>query len=301
MPRPGRIFVIIAALLFTTLQLYAQQPDIDSLNNLIFARDLKTASRYAPPEIQEGLAKLTRDQRKELGRFFPIAEFVKNEGRGTMQRPSEGDAFIVYDEPNEGWFSHLEFYIVNRDYGDDRSDLTFRVKVGSEEDSGRVLLRIKFVYPEWRIYEVESLSDHKRFNLEDEKLVEKAFQSLLSIREESAQHHLTDYLNALQIYQLQYRDQGLPQTLIQLAAPEDEGDPDAGHAGLLPKKLTTEPYEIDRYRFSYKRKDSSRFTITARPVKFGITGRKSYLIDESGTVRFSDKDEAPTELSKPVE
>lgn len=53
------------------------------------------------------------------------------------------------------------------------------------------------------------------------------------------------------------------------------------------------------YNFEY-RANGSKYVVIARPNKFGNTGRRSFFADESGVIRFTTEDRAPTLEDRPV-
>ena len=53
------------------------------------------------------------------------------------------------------------------------------------------------------------------------------------------------------------------------------------------------------YSFEY-RADGTKYVLVARPNRFGNTGRRSFLADETGVIRFTNDDRAATVEDRPV-
>lgn len=96
-------------------------------------------------------------------------------------------------------------------------------------------------------------------------------------------------------------NRGFPDTLNKLGPPPPGQLPDENNAGLL------DSVTVGRvvggggiYRYAYtpgpRNQDGiiTTYTITARPVQFGDDAIRSFFIDESGVVRFTDQDREPT-------
>ncbi|HJY86296.1 MAG TPA: hypothetical protein VKE24_05605 [Candidatus Acidoferrales bacterium] len=94
----------------------------------------------------------------------------------------------------------------------------------------------------------------------------------------------------------------LPESLAQLGPASKEGiSPDA--AGLIDADLTAGKKNgyIFRYRVVPSQGEAAQpgFEISATPAEYGETGRRSFLLDGSGTLRGADKQGAPATASDP--
>lgn len=49
------------------------------------------------------------------------------------------------------------------------------------------------------------------------------------------------------------------------------------------------------YDFTYAQTDANSYTVTAAPTTDGVTGEKTFFVDESGVIRLDDVDGAPVE------
>ena len=71
---------------------------------------------------------------------------------------------------------------------------------------------------------------------------------------------------------------------------------------LIEKRYLRDPSEgkLSGYRFEIRVK-SGGFQVTAVPIKFGVTGNRSFYLDETNTIRASDrKGEPATEFDPAV-
>ncbi len=92
----------------------------------------------------------------------------------------------------------------------------------------------------------------------------------------------------------------LPETLTQLGPASKEGiSPDA--AGLIDADLTAGRKNgyVFRYRIVPGQSEAAQpgFEVAATPAEYGETGRRSFLLDGSGTLRGADKQGAPATAS----
>lgn len=94
----------------------------------------------------------------------------------------------------------------------------------------------------------------------------------------------------------------LPETLAQLGPAAKEGiSPDA--AGLIDADLTAGKKNgyVFRYRNVPGQSEAGQpgFEVAATPAEYGETGRRSFLLDGTGTLRGADKQGAPATASDP--
>jgi hypothetical protein len=72
------------------------------------------------------------------------------------------------------------------------------------------------------------------------------------------------------------------------------------HSGILNNELTAPPYQKSGYRFIYRRESPGRYTVIGRPLEFAKTGHLSFFTDQTGVIRFTDEDRAPTSEDRPI-
>jgi len=132
-------------------------------------------------------------------------------------------------------------------------------------------------------------------------------QSDLRAREQNAIATMRRVASALKSYQSAYGN--LPETLEQLGPPPQGGiSPET--AGLLDSDLAKGLAGGYRLRYSIvpatgeenesERNKAAGFTLAATPVVYGKDGRRSFLLDASGTLRGADKNGAVATVNDPT-
>jgi len=122
---------------------------------------------------------------------------------------------------------------------------------------------------------------------------------------------LSGFSDDLQAYATQYH-RGFPPTLKVLGQPPSWASRNADHAGLVDDNFPGHEFSDDgsfifegSYRITYQpspANDDGRITnylLFARPLEFGKTGKRSFIVDETGKVRSTDENRAAT-LSDPI-
>jgi hypothetical protein len=107
-----------------------------------------------------------------------------------------------------------------------------------------------------------------------------------------AAYELKSVRRALQAYVETYGN-GLPETMAMLGEPPDWSRATAQRAGLLSLQFLSGR----GYRFTYWRDEAApdaRYRVSARPTEYGKSGRRSFLIDETGAIRATGADRAAT-------
>jgi hypothetical protein len=121
-------------------------------------------------------------------------------------------------------------------------------------------------------------------------------QNELEARETQAMAHLRKMAEALRQYQEAYGK--LPESLEQLGPP-DAGGTSPERAGLLEASLAAEATATYRFRYvivpavgglnQSERNKIASFVLTATPVEYGKSGRRSFYLHSSGILRGADK------------
>jgi type IV pilus assembly protein PilA len=169
---------------------------------------------------------------------------------------------------------------------------------------------LRFVEDEWRVYELDV--DGKEIHLDDPQYLEYLKRPRPSANEGSAIGALRTINTAAVTYSSTFPDIGFPESLEVLGLPpqaEAAGDDGEGsgntsspnHAGLVDETLSTPPFEKSGYRFAYSKKSELEYSVTARPVRFGVSGTTNYFTDESGVIRFTREDREPTVEDDPLQ
>lgn len=102
-------------------------------------------------------------------------------------------------------------------------------------------------------------------------------------------------------YLTTYKTVGYPPTLSSMATIEDSQDYNEEHAGLITQDLGCEnpPCAFHHYLFSYKKTEKG-YVITARPEKYGVSGKLSLYSDQTAVIRATLQDREATADDPPV-
>lgn len=102
-------------------------------------------------------------------------------------------------------------------------------------------------------------------------------------------------------YLTTYETVGYPPTLSSMATNEDSQDYNEEHAGLITQDLgcNNPPCAFQHYLFSYKKTEIG-YVITARPEKYGVSGKLSLYSDQTAVIRATLEDREATAGDPPV-
>lgn len=120
----------------------------------------------------------------------------------------------------------------------------------------------------------------------------------------------TSTLRTLQTAQLEYLDKyrsGFSQNLKQLGPP-DSGPPTKERAGLVDGVMAglgrggpSTSFIKNGYAFSYQVGETGQsYTISARPTKYGKSGMRSFLTDQTGVIRATPENRPATAHDLPI-
>jgi hypothetical protein len=133
----------------------------------------------------------------------------------------------------------------------------------------------------------------------------------MDFHEEMAHLTLSGFYEKLQTYESQYH-MGFPITLKVLGQPPSWASLNADHAGLVDDKFPGHEFAADgscisedSYRITYQPGPVNgdgkitNYSLSASPLEFGKTGRRSFVMDETGKVHSTNENRAAT-LSDPI-
>jgi hypothetical protein len=102
-------------------------------------------------------------------------------------------------------------------------------------------------------------------------------------------------------YLTAYEKAGYPPALSNMAMNEGSQDYNEEHAGLITQDLGCKnpPCAFHHYLFSYKKTEKG-YVVTARPEKYGISGKLSLYSDQTAVIRATLKDREATMDDPPV-
>src|SRR5262249_8619422 len=132
----------------------------------------------------------------------------------------------------------------------------------------------------------------------------------MEFHEAMAQTKLSGLYQNLQTYDSQYHH-GYPTTLKVLGQPPSWASLNAEHAGLVDDKFPGNEFADDgscisdgSYRITYEpgpingTGKITHYLLFARPLEFGKTGKRSFVIDDSGQIHSTEEDR-PASISDP--
>jgi hypothetical protein len=293
-----RRLVCLLCLLFA-IPTMAQYPEVEAAVDALMAKDLRALGKHLPPELEKGLAGLPANEQRGLSEeLLPMRTLRR---QGALVKRSDSPEAIVVIEPIDPGARNVPTASVKLDKRiSDGSECLLRLSFHSgDDDSDQFQVWMKYVDSEWRIYELEEPGGRGRINFGDPKFLAKKRHTDLNSNESSAVLSMRSYLTAATTYQMSYPDIGFPATAEDLK-PAAASDIDAHHSGLVDNILSNPPFEKNGYRFTFKG-DKEKFTVIGRPIKFGVSGNRSFFSNESGVIRFTEEDREATEKDRPLQ
>ncbi len=126
----------------------------------------------------------------------------------------------------------------------------------------------------------------------------------LNANEPAAVGSLRAINTACAAYASRYPERGYPRTIEHLGPPLSGQGPDADHAYLLDAALVKGVKAGFRFHYTAGPPDEkgiiTTYSVTARPVEFGVTGSLNLYTDQTGTVRVVREDRAATAQDPPL-
>ena len=110
---------------------------------------------------------------------------------------------------------------------------------------------------------------------------EHSDDTVIDSNEKAAVLALRLYNASLATYATSYPKRGFPKSLEVLGG-DSAQEASAEHSKLLEPVRATAPYQSSGYRFTYRSKGNSFYSIVGRPITFGKSGRLSFYTDSSG-------------------
>lgn len=286
-----RRILIIIALVLLVVSAAAQTPDVDAFREAIFATRTEDVLRHLPPEAAKEFAKLSRPQQKELEKILILSDWTREMNVLLEPEPEVGlFAKLTNQKPGESP-EIITVALEGRESANDESTLLF--KASFPDDTEKFEIKMRYLDNEWRIYTARAVSDSSlRLNLEDPEIIAKIAHVRIEINESFARSALWQLATAVIRYEAEQEEGTAPVILEDLRRLLESSNDDS--LGKLVPAHINSPYTYRGYRFRYTRTGMSEFTITARPLKFGVQGDNSFFIDETLIVTSCPKDKEPT-------
>ncbi len=291
--------LLCLVLLWIAVPAFAQYPEVDAAVDALMAKDLYALGKHLPPGLEKGLADLTANEQRELSEELLPSRTLRRQGM-VVRRSDSPEAIVVIEpiDPNR----HNEPVTTIKLYKriSDGSECLLRLVIeAGGSGSGQFQVWLRYIDSEWRVYELEDEAGRK-VELDTPDFLAKRRHTELNANEASAIGSIRSYNTAAVTYASSYPDIGCPRTAEDLGESRYGTDVDPHHAGLLDSQLTTAPFEKNGYRFSFQGAEAE-YTVIARPIKFGVSGKRSFFSDQSGVIRSTEKDEEPTERDEPLQ
>lgn len=287
-------------LLLVALPAVAQYPEVDAVVDALMAKDLRALAKHLPPELEKGLAGLSANEQRQLSEeMLPLRTLAR---QGAVVKRSDSPGEIVVIEPTEPNARNLPAATVKLDKRiSDGIECLLRFSVhAGERESEQFQVWMRFVDSEWRIYELEDPRGFERIKLDAPNFLAKRRHTELNSNESAAIGSMRSYLTAAITYASSFPDIGFPQTAEDLGVSRYGTDVDEHHAGLVDNILSSPPFEKNGYRFTFKG-EKEKFTLIGRPIKFGVSGNRSFFSDETCVIRFTEEDREATEKDGPLQ
>ncbi|MEO5935987.1 MAG: hypothetical protein ABIP81_02130 [Terriglobales bacterium] len=267
----------------------------------IFATDPHTVLKHLPPGIAEAVKSIPdKDRKAAYARFLPE--------RWMSGKPIRSDNGIdlwryEFHPPHHHGSGEKQIVAVRiQRQLSNGVEAILQLASCQEECYGGVQIWMRHEEGEWRFVEVR---DHGRqvIGFDDPAFLANLRSSIeYDGNEPQAVANLRTINTALVTYLSTY--ESFPQALQPLSGVySDEVEPTAEHAFLLGEEFMADPCIVGGYRFEYRwmaMDDGEGYTLIARPVDYGRSGRRSFYSDQSGVIRSTTADRTPSENDNPI-
>lgn len=296
-----RLLMVVVVLLMVNSGFAQGGPELDALLDAFFAKDIKSLQAHLPPELDDVIAKLSADAQQNLATHFLLAEEARRHGVN-ITRPENG-AVLTADQAGRGGddspAEHSEIYLDKYISGGAESMLRFRIKRGDYPPNEQIVVWMRYVEGDWRIYELDAFD--REIRLDDPGFLADLARGPLLANEASAIGNLRTINTAAVTYSASFPDAGFPESLQVLGPYVDGSEPTEDHAGLIDNVLSSPPHEKSGYRFAYTKVSTGEYEAVGRPVKYESSGERSFYTDQSGVIRYTTEDRDATVDDPPLQ
>ena len=300
-----RAAIVILFVMYALSCVAQSGAEVDALTEMFFAKELKTVMKHLPPELVKAMEAASPQTQRGFGERFMIGRMLEQGDRVKITRPESGPALVIEEKsPREDVpANRVEIYLDKRMSDGTETMLRFKLKTPHEEEWAPTRVAtfyMRYVEGEWRLYEIEA--DRDSVKLDDPKFIAKITSGNgprgMSGNEATAVGSMRTLNTAAVTYAATYPDIGYPAAIAAMVAAGNE-EPSPEHAGLIEPILGSG--EKSGYRFTYVPKGKEGYSITGRPLEFGVTGTRSFYTDESGVIRSTNEDRQPTIADEPLQ
>lgn len=277
--------------------LFADTPE-QAILETVFAKDAKTVLKHLPPAIAEILRAFPEKERKEAySRLLPERWM----GGKPMRSDDGRDLWrYEYQHPHLGAGQRPIVSVRLKRQLSNGVEAMLQLVSCQEECYGGVQIWMRHEEGEWRFLEIQA-QGHKVIDFDDADFLAN-FRSSIEYdgNEPQAIANLRMLNTALVTYLSTY--EVFPQSLKSLSGThEDDSEPTAQGAMLIEEEFMAEPCIVGGYLFEYRWmsvEDGEGYELTARPVAYGKSGRRSFYADQTGVIRGTKDDRAATREDK---
>lgn len=298
--------VVLRALLASLLAVgwawaQARPRPLDAALGVFFAADAATVESFLLESTKAQLQQLEPAEREDFLSALRIRRNLEERERFRVERVNQGNTLLRLYPP--GSPQPLTVVLDKEQATGDRAVVEALVQGGAE--AGRVTVRLSWENGSWRLagFQVQAPTGRSfGMQLDDPSFLESLMESRRSASEVAAVASMRNYLSGCIFYSANHPDLGFPATLS-LLGPAGDNSVDAeltpaGGGNTVARsgyRFTYTPGKVDTYG------RVNTFTVSARPVKYGATGRRSFFVDESGWIRFTTEDRAATAADPPLQ
>ncbi|MBI2682520.1 MAG: hypothetical protein HYX26_04785 [Acidobacteriales bacterium] len=281
----------------------------------VTAKDIHARVRYLPERTRKALAGLSADEIESvfLGTplFWPDGYYQPMKD---AERIEDYASLLTLRDTKRG--RELTFRKHRLTFAGDIALLQVEVRYreGAPGVTGEAVQRLQYWFRaesgSWAINDADLLGyGDQPHAFDSDEFIERRISSL-GRNEREVIARLTSLQSLLDVYPRTHPEEGFPEKLEDLAmtympgpgegssseeVPSEETSSPRGDSFVLTpdmvRKIDVEPYLAARgYRISYRKLESGGFRISARPDRYLETGKRSFYMDASGTIRSTAED-----------
>jgi len=295
-----RVWIVILAAIFLWPNATNAQtgPDEQVLVDVATAKDVSKLESHLPEIVRSQIAALPTGERRALEEDIFFVQKLREEG-AMLKAPEDGRALLLLENPRQQ--QRIEIRVDKKISNGAESMMVLKALDAtshseSATDLGTIIVWMKLEDGNWTITELQSPTDRESLKF-DEHFVEKFKHDRFNANEASAVGNMRTLNTAEVTYASTFTEIGFAASIEVLGG----NGGDAQQAGLIDSELAEGVKS--GYKFEYRGgSDSPRtsYQITARPVHYGTTGKRSFFTDQSGVIRFTEEDREPTAQDDPL-
>ena len=284
---------------------FAETPE-EALVEMAMATHPATVEKHLPESVREALRQLTPSERSAAERQFMLAPSMLTRD-GELIVPEDGHALLVMQAKDTAQAYDIR---VEREINNG-SDAMIELALGQPENvSQTVFIWMNLEANEWRVTRIEIPRGSERLAIEGPEFVQR-FRSKTRVEtDDEVMSVIIQVRTALNQYASTYPEMGFPVDLSLLVASSGEvntdgADGNAGPpAGFLSQHMASNEFTRGEYIYRYHLVTGGvdgDFVMIARPAERGRVNVRSYFVDASGILRFTNEDREPTAQDRPVQ